>query len=252
MTISQREAVRRWYVDGKQTNIPSIQFSRDEVLGFDGTPMIARTDIEPVVAINIDAFLSKTTRIAMGKTWRRFKNSAIVVPFSSIKSAGELVSQLKVINLCQQGLRTYPTNSQMLFSGQKSGRRFITLDDGIWHGIVEVPDSCETYEQAKDHILYDLKSFKRQGEWLFLPSEIRPRGNLRHKHAPLDIASNHYATEMADVDGKTYVRGTIRHHPQIRTRGSWYDRRFRPMLRLGKQWHEVRHENFINSFKAVR
>jgi hypothetical protein len=92
------------------------------------------------------------------------------------------------------------------------------------------PNDVLAADQAGVHVT-------RQGDVFAVPAEITTRelpGPSRHGAYVLGV--NHTATEVRELDGVTYARGTLRHRP----RESWRSPEHK-MQRMGngRQWHRL-------------
>lgn len=201
---------------------------------------------------------------------RQVFNLGPQVPFSALRAAGMDPREALIVDSREDRYRDVPdptpddpdrirqehTLGAALL--EYRGESYLSsLDENEpWHMrsyfLCRLPGRAQSVADAFDGLVPDrVKQYRasgagkdlRQGEWFFLPSDLKtrhlPRPSLRA--APL-LGTNHYVTEIR-TNGNPYGRGVVRHKPEHR----------RPQHRklvLGPQWHEAVKNLAVASWNA--
>jgi hypothetical protein len=265
MANTQVDLFRRWFFENKRTNnVSSIEVS-DDLMSvvhkwYDYTVAVKRPD-DPFVLLNTDTLRYNGTGCLFSSARHILKGNAIPIPFAATHKANIDLNDVELIYK-DRAANSYYSMEGVVFKA--NNRIMITCKDEYWHGIVELDVLPHSWDHGMDiltpHAIRRYQNFCaqnqqiywtiRQGEWWFIP---RPHLSFRKTNIEnyrVLGSSNHTATYCVQSCDAKYVRGTIRHHPDAKYRGSWYKRYYRPMLRLGNCWHEVHKSNQVASFRG--
>jgi len=224
-------------------------------------PIAKKMRTETFFALNTDAlydpgFSSNT----IGRVVRCMGSCMVPLSFRAAQAANIELSDTNVYYNRVNNGHYYEVGNRAIAKTIVSymDRYFITLSDKFWRGLVEIKNPMCSWDDSVDCLkpkavrAWEKETgfmSRRQGEWYLIP---RPKMKI----PKADIQSKvflphgtHLANKYAKIDGKTYIRGTLRHRPGENKRSSWYRYFARPWERMGKYWHEVHMANFIEAYK---
>jgi len=217
-----------------------------------------KTATDQFYAFNTDCEGAPYAGQATSSVGRALGRFSIPVSFSSLIKAGINPHEIE-IKYCKRLKPSYWYNTEditrVLF--MHDGKLFMNMADDAWRGIVLVKGNPLTWEKAfskyipKAVVLWEKATgftARRQGEWYAIPKpDLKIPSSKVEKNVMLPHG-DHKATRLAVVDGKMYVKGTLRHKSGEEKRSSWYRRIARPWLKMGSYWHEVHKANFKEAY----
>lgn len=147
---------------------------------------------------------------------------------------------------------------RVILGVKNTDRNLFTLKDRyLWSGLIEPEESHRDWEEAYRSLvpvhLWDRVSsgkIQRQGEWLFVPTDLKFKRNEIVKWDKLG-GTNHTPRDTVCRDGRMFVRGTVRHANRLKGYKVSYSGYLRRMVRLGNVWHEAVKLNFVHSWAGA-
>lgn len=259
MGATHADIIRRWFLNdtelkgGYRSLCAEGQIVKHKGIGVD---LAVRSNSGPFVMLNSDVISAPFNSCSYYTAEKVLGGNAIPFSFGAAKRLKIDISDVELIYKHKDVLKNRLKN--VIFRHQD--RILMTCSDNHWSGILEIDFIPKDHKEAHDGIIpCEVKAYKkyaekyhfyqemRQGEWWCIP---RPKMNFKVGNIQKDVmvgGTNHRATYYVESENMIYAKGTLRHHPKSRNRGSWWNRHYRPWIRFGDCWHELHKSIFVKS-----